>query len=236
VIVAVIPARGGSKRIRRKNIRRVAGKPMIAHSIETARRSGLFDRVVVSTDDAEISAIAREFGAEVPFERPAALADDHAGTTEVIAHAVGWLAGEGDVLSHVCCIYPTAPFLQLEDLTAGLRLMQTGRWRFVFAATRFAAPVHRAFIRNGDGGLDMLFPESFTTRSQDLPEVLHDAGLFYWGNPQAWLHGERVFDRHSTIVAIPPWRVQDIDTEEDWSRAEAMANYLGMALHAVVRQ
>ena len=223
MIVAVIPARGGSKRIPRKNIRPFAGKPIIGYSIESARRSGVFDRILVSTDDSEISAVAREFGAEVPFVRPAALADDHTGTTDVIAHATEWLNARGDSVSEVCCIYPTAPFVSSEDLKEGLHLLRTGGWRYVFAATRFAAPVYRAFRRTREGGLEMLFPENFTARSQDLPEVLHDAGQFYWGRSEAWLNRERVFDVHSTVVSIPSWRVQDIDTEEDWVYAEAMA-------------
>ena len=223
MIVAVIPARGGSKRIPRKNVRQFAGKPMIAHSIESARRSGLFDRIIVSTDDAEIANIAAQFGAEVPFSRPASLSDDHTGTTEVVAHAVQWLGNAP--LAEVCCIYPTAPFIEPQDLEQGLALMQTGQWRYVFAATDYAAPVHRAFVKNAAGGLDMLFPEHFATRSQDLPAVLHDAGQFYWGTPQAWLARETVFDRRSTVVKIPAWRVQDIDTEDDWLRAEALAAY-----------
>jgi len=228
VILAVIPARGGSKRIPRKNIRLFAGKPMIGYSIDSALRSRLFDRIVVSTDDEEISAVAREFGAEVPFLRPAALADDHTGTTDVTAHAVEWFRAQGNSVNEVCCIYPTAPFIHCEDLKEGLRLIQTGRWRYVFAATRFAAPVYRAFRRTGDGGLEMLFPENFNVRSQDLPDVLHDAGQFYWGSAEAWLSRARVFDRDSTVVPIPLWRVQDIDTEEDWQYAEAMATHLGI--------
>jgi pseudaminic acid cytidylyltransferase len=228
VILAVIPARGGSKRIPRKNIRLFAGKPMIGYSIECALHSKLFDRVVVSTDDAEISSVARDFGAEVPFTRPPSLADDHTGTTEVVAHAVDWFRGHGDPVAEVCCIYPTAPFIHSEDLKEGLRLIQTGRWRYVFAATRFTAPVYRSFRRTGDGGLEMLFPEHFSTRSQDLPEVLHDAAQFYWGRAEAWLNRERVFDRDSTIVPIPIGRVQDIDTEDDWKHAEAMAAHLGI--------
>jgi pseudaminic acid cytidylyltransferase len=228
VILAVIPARGGSKRIPRKNIRQFAGKPMIGYSIELARRSGLFDRVVVSTDDDEICAVAREFGAEVPFTRPSDLADDHTGTTDVIAHAVEWFSARNNPISAVCCIYPTAPFIQSADLNEGLRLLQTGRWRYVFAATRFIAPVYRAFRQTGEGGLEMLFPEHFATRSQDLPDVLHDAGQFYWGKAQAWLNRATVFDRESTVVLIPPWRVQDIDTEEDWRHAEALAMHFGI--------
>lgn len=228
MIVAVIPARGGSKRIPKKNIRAFAGKPIIGYSIESALRSGLFDRIVVSTDDAEISAVAREFGAEVPFTRPSALADDHSGTTEVMAHAVEWFGGQGMPISEICCIYPTAPFIQHEDLHEGLRLMRTGRWRYVFAATRFVGSVHRAFSQTSDGGLEMLFPDKFLARSQDLPDVLHDAGQFYWGKAEAWLSQARVFDRESTIVPIPPWRVLDIDTEEDWRYAEAMALHFGI--------
>jgi pseudaminic acid cytidylyltransferase len=226
--VAVIPARGGSKRIPRKNIREFAGKPMIAHSIDCARQSGLFDRIIVSTDDPEISRVAQEFGAEVPFVRPAALADDHAGTTVVIAQAVKWLQDSGVTLSAVCCIYATAPFMRREDIAEGWRLLQTGEWQYVFAATRFVASVHRSFLRATNGGLEMIFPEHFDTRSQDLPTVLHDAAQFYWGRPEAWLTGVRVFDRHSTIVEIPPWRVQDIDTEDDWLQAEATAASLGV--------
>lgn len=228
MILALIPARGGSKRIPRKNIRPFAGKPMIGYSVESAQRSGLFDRIIVSTDDAEIAAVAREFGAEVPFVRPSALADDHTGTTDVVAHALEWFGAQRTSISQVCCIYPTAPFIQCDDLREGLRLMHTGLWRYAFSATQYAAPVHRAFHQMSDGGIEMLFPQHFATRSQDLPVVLHDAGQFYWGKPEAWLNREKVFDRNSTVVSIPAWRVQDIDTEEDWRYAESMAAYFGI--------
>jgi pseudaminic acid cytidylyltransferase len=226
VRVAVIPARGGSKRIPRKNIRPFAGRPMIAHSIEAASQSGLFDRILVSTDDDEIADVARACGAEAPFRRPADISDDRSGTTEVVAHAVQWLQQQGAAPQAVCCIYATAPFLQQDDLKAGLELLDSGGWQYVFAATNFAAPVQRAFQRDGRGGLTMLFPEHFATRSQDLPEALHDAGQFYWGLPGAWLKRLRVFDAHSSVVLLPRWRVQDIDTEEDWIRAEWLASYL----------
>lgn len=221
--VAIIPARGGSKRIPRKNVREFAGKPMIAHSIERAGESGVFDRVLVSTDDQEIARVARGYGAEVPFMRPPELADDYTGTTDVIAHAIGWLQSGSESLSAVCCIYATAPFIQVEDLRHGLETLESGNWEYVFAATRFDAPIFRAFRKNAKGGLEMLFPEHFTSRSQDLPEAWHDAAQFYWGRPRAWLNRLRVFDQHSTVVHIPKWRVQDIDTEEDWARAEAIA-------------
>lgn len=225
--IAVIPARGGSKRIPRKNIREFAGKPIIAHSIDCALRSGLFERVIVSTDDAEISAVARRFGAEVPFVRPAELSDDHTGTAEVIAHSIRFVLDEGSKVSSACCIYPTAPFLQSDDLVRGFEMLESGGLQFVFAATTFAYPIFRSFRREPNGGLAMLFPEHLNTRSQDLPEVLHDAGQFYWGTKDAWLSYTNIFGELSSVVSIPRWRVQDIDTEEDWIRAEAMASSIG---------
>ena len=224
--VAIIPARGGSKRIPRKNIREFAGKPMIAHSIDCALRSGLFDRVIVSTDDAEISQVARAWGADVPFVRPAALSDDYTGTTQVVAHAVGWLSDQGASLTAVCCIYATAPFIDQSDLKKALAVLEEGGWQYVFPATSYPAPIFRSFQRDAAGGLKMFFPEHFNTRSQDLPPALHDAGQFYWGRPQAWLSHARVFEPSSTVIDIPRWRVQDIDTEEDWDRAEQLAHYL----------
>ncbi len=221
--VAIIPARGGSKRIPRKNIRNFAGRPIIAYSIEAASRCGLFDHIVVSTDDDEIAAVAREYGAETPFVRPHDLADDHTGTMAVVAHAAGWLAEHiGFDVTAVCCIYATAPFVRAEDITRGWRLLETGRWRFVFTATPFEAPVARAFSVAPDGGLKMFFPQYFESRSQDLPEVLHDAAQFYWGSIDAWAGEKRIFGPDSTVIRLPASRVQDIDSEEDWIRAEAM--------------
>jgi N-acylneuraminate cytidylyltransferase len=230
--VAVIPARGGSKRIPRKNVRPFAGKPMIAYSIECSLASRLFDRVIVSTDDPEIAQVARDFGADVPFMRPAALADDHAGVTEVIAHAIEALQAQGVELTAVCCIYATAPFLRAADLEQGLDALESGAFEYVLAATTFSYPIFRSFGELPGGGLEMVFPDRFETRSQDLPEALHDAAQFCWGRPEAWLARRRVFDRHSTVVRIPRWRVQDIDTEEDWARAEAMAAYLNASVSA----
>jgi pseudaminic acid cytidylyltransferase len=229
VNVAVIPARGGSKRIPRKNIRVFAGKPMIAHSIECALRSGLFDRVVVSTDDDEIADIARQFGAEVPFRRPPELSDDHAGTAAVIAHAVRWLQTEGTDVTMACCIYATAPFIREADLKAALAKMEGAAWQFVFCATTFAFPIFRSFRMNEEKGVEMFYPEYFQTRSQDLPEAMHDAGQFYWGRPEAWLNSVPFFGNQSTVLMIPRWRVQDIDTLDDWDRAEIMLQLLRRA-------
>lgn len=221
--IAVIPARGGSKRVPRKNIKAFCGKPMIAWSIGAARESSLFDHIVVSTDDAEIADVARHWGAEAPFVRPAELSEDQAGTTEVIAHATRWAYDQGWPVTAVCCIYATAPFVSVHDIKRGLQAIESGKWEYSFAVTDFAAPIFRAFKRHSDGGVEMFFPEHFSTRSQDLPTALHDAGQFYWGRPAAWLEGKQIFAPHSLPIMIPRWRVQDIDHEEDWVRAEMVA-------------
>jgi N-acylneuraminate cytidylyltransferase len=221
--IAVIPARGGSKRIPRKNIKPFGGKPMIAWSIEAAKSSGLFDRIIVSTDDAEIAEVAKKWGAEVPFMRPAELSNDYAATTEVIAHATQWALDQGLDVEAVCCIYATAPFVETNDLKRGWDALSAGDWQYAFTVTDFAAPIFRSFKQTAEGGVEMFFPEHFATRSQDLPIALHDAGQFYWGRPAAWLEGRRIFDRHSAPVIIPRWRVQDIDIPEDWERAEILA-------------
>lgn len=221
--IAIIPARGGSKRIPRKNIKPFCGKPMIAWSIEAAKSSGLFERVIVSTDDAEIAEVASQLGAEVPFMRPAELSNDHAATTEVIAHATQWALDQGLDVEAACCIYATAPFVQTDDLKRGWDALNSGDWDYAFTVTDFAAPIFRSFKQTAEGGIEMFFPEYFATRSQDLPTAFHDAGQFYWGGPTAWLEGKRIFDRRSKPVLIPRWRVQDIDTLEDWERAEILA-------------
>jgi N-acylneuraminate cytidylyltransferase len=221
VRIAVIPARGGSKRIPRKNIRAFAGRPIISYSIAAAARTGLFDRILVSTDNEQIASVAKACGAEVPFVRPRELSDEHTGTMDVVAHAIRFLTEEGvSDLTAVCCIYATAPFIRHEDVRRGLELLDSGNWQYVFAATNFPAPIFRAFRTDASGGLEMFFPDHFPTRSQDLPEALHDAGQFYWGRPSAWLSAAKVFDRLSTVVLLPRWRVHDIDTEDDWLRAE----------------
>jgi len=224
--IAVIPARGGSQRIPRKNIRAFCGKPMIAWSIEAARSSGLFDQIITSTDDDEIAEVAKQFGAEVPFIRPEELSDDYAGTTPVIAHATQWALNQGYEIDAVCCIYATAPFLQVDDLKCGWEVLRDGDWDYSFTVTEYAAPIFRSFKKTNEGGLEMFFPEYFSTRSQDLPLALHDAAQFYWGRPQAWLEARSIFGGRSKPIVIPRWRVQDIDNWDDWKRAELVFNQL----------
>ncbi|MGB7286163.1 MAG: pseudaminic acid cytidylyltransferase, partial [Salaquimonas sp.] len=179
--IAVIPARGGSKRIPRKNVREFCGKPMLAWALEKAIESGLFDRVILTTDDEEIATIGRSFGAETPFMRPDELANDFATTGDVMKHAVEEL-GENRLY---CCIYPTAPFVQAEDLAIAAKKMQTGSWDYVFSATHFAFPIQRALRQHADHSVSMFEPKNEHTRSQDLEPALHDAGQFYWGTGEA---------------------------------------------------
>lgn len=222
--LAVIPARGGSKRIPRKNIRAFAGRPMIGHAIAAARESGLFDRIVVSTDDEEIAAIARGLGAELPFMRPAALADDHTPTVPVVAHAVQACIDLGWAVDTVCCIYPGVPFLEAGDLRAALALLAQGA-TYAFPVAPFPSAVQRALLRTADGSARPLFPEFASARTQDLPPAFHDAGQFYWGRADAWLAGLNIH-LHGRTIVIPHWRVVDIDTPEDWQRAELLYEVL----------
>ena len=228
--VAIIPARGGSKRIPRKNIRLFAGRPIMHYAIGAAIECGMFDRIIVSTDDADIADTARAGGAEVPFVRPAAIADDHADTASVIAHALGELAAAGERANIACCLYPTAPMIEAGDLIAAADLLNRDeRIDYVFAAARFSYPVQRGFTQAAEGEVVPLHPEHRATRSQDLAPVFHDAGQFYWGRAQAWLEKRPIFGAASRCVVLPPWRAQDIDTEEDWQMAERLFVSAGAA-------
>lgn len=218
--VAIIPARGGSKRIPRKNIKNFLGKPMIAYSIEAAIEAKIFDKVIVSTDDREIAKISERFGAEIPFIRPAEISDDYTGTHEVIGHAVTEMINDGCNISYACAIYPTAPLIQIKDIINGFEMIQSGKWDSVFAATTFNYPIFRSFKKMEAGGLEMFFPEFYKSRSQDLPTALHDAGQFYWARPSIWMKEPQGFNLRSNVIVLPSWRVVDIDDLEDWKRAE----------------
>ena len=225
--LCVIPARGGSKRIPRKNIREFCGKPMIAWSIEAARATECFDQIIVSTDDEEIADVARQWDAEVPFFRPVELAGDFAGTTPVVSHAVQWLLDSGREIGAVCCLYATAPFVQSSDIKNGLDLLKdTASDRFVFTATEYASPIQRALrLDPASGDAHMWQPDNFGKRSQDLETSYHDAGQFYWGRAQAWMQAKNLFEGSKALI-LPRWRVQDIDTHEDWINAELMVKAL----------
>lgn len=228
--IAVIPARGGSKRIPRKNIKDFGGRPMIAWSIAAARRSECFDRIIVSTDDPEIAEVSRRHGADVPFMRPDELSDDHTGTIPVIAHAIEWLREHGDAPDAVCCLYATAPFVTVEALQQGNRVLQEHvDIDYAFSVTSYPFPIQRALRMTANGRVEMFQPEHFNTRSQDLEEAWHDAGQFYWGRAEAWLAGRTLFGQRSAPIPLPRHRVQDIDTPEDWERAEWLFRALDQA-------
>lgn len=227
--IAVIPARGGSKRIPRKNIKPFAGKPMIAYAIAAARESGVFDRVIVSTDDAEIAAIAAVEGAELPFTRPPELADDHTPTVPVIAHAITACRAIGWDVTHACCIYPGVPLIDAKDIGRAWQLLEgSGSAGYSFPVAEFPSAIQRA-LRRGDGGAVAPFDAAHVnTRTQDLEPAYYDAGQFYWGGAEAWLAGLSIHANGRAIV-LPSWRVVDIDTPEDWERAEAM--YRALCAH-----
>ncbi|NRH26810.1 pseudaminic acid cytidylyltransferase [Pseudomonas sp. MS19] len=218
--LAVIPARGGSKRIPRKNIKNFCGKPMIAWSIEVALASGCFEHIVVSTDDDYIAEVAREYGASVPFTRPDELSGDYIGTTPVVNHAIQWFIAQGIHPTHICCLYATAPFVFAEDIQRGYELLKSSDCDFALSVASYGFPIQRAVRITKDERLEMFSNENFNTRSQDLEEAFHDAGQFYWGRAEAWLQGKMIFGSSSVPIRLPRHRVQDIDTPEDWLRAE----------------
>lgn len=223
--IAVIPARGGSKRIPRKNICEFAGRPMIAYAIEAAKASGLFEHIVVSTDDDEIAQIASQYGAEIPFMRPAALADDHAGTIPVIAHAIESCRALGWQADLVCCIYPAVPLIQTRDLEEALSLLEQDGVDYSFPVAAFPSAVQRAMRRMPDGRMQPFHPEYTGIRTQDLEAAYYDAGQFYWGRAKAWLGGISPHQAGKGLV-IPEWRVADIDNQDDWERAEILFQLL----------
>lgn len=219
--IAIIPARGGSKRIPRKNIREFCGKPMIAYAIDAALGAGLFERVVVSTDDEEIREIAVAAGAVAPFIRPAELADDHTPTVPVIAHAITACNDLGWEIDFACCIYPGVPLIEISDLTKAYDLLMSGHVEYSFPIAEFPSAIQRALHRQTDGRMRPIFPQYELTRTQDLEPAYYDAGQFYWGKVSAWLSGKNI---HSNGAGLPisSRRVVDIDTPEDWERAELL--------------
>ena len=220
--ICVIPARGGSKRIPRKNVKTFCEEPIISFSIKVATESGYFDKILVSTEDSEVAKIATHYGAEVPFWRPQNLSDDFTGTVPVMQHAVEWVIANVGNVDLACCLYATAPFVSVKDLTAGFNMIKDGQLEYVFAATSYPFPIQRSFEIDAVGRVNMLQPEHYLTRSQDLAEAWHDAGQFYWGTAEAWCGQRNVFGPYSGVVKLPRSRVQDIDTAEDWERAESM--------------
>ena len=227
-VVAVIPARGGSKRIPHKNIKPFCGKSMIAYSIEAAKNAGIFDRIIVSTDSEEIASIARDLGAEIPFMRPGNLADDQTGTDAVILHALKRLMEDGEKIDYICCIYATAPFVKAEYIIKGYNLLCDKNAASCFSVTTYSFPIFRSLKINKQDRLEMFWPEYRETRSQDLPEAYHDAGQFYWSDAKKYLKEKQFYSKDAIPVILPRYLVQDIDTPEDWETAEKMYSVLQM--------
>lgn len=219
--VALIPARGGSKRIPRKNIKEFHGKPLIAYSIEAALESGCFDKVIVSTDDEEIATVARRYGAETPFIRPQEISNDFATTKDVIDHFLDYLKKNSFNYDYLCTIYATAPLLQEKYIIEGYDKLKNSNVVNVFSCTTMPFPIQRTFKMDDDGRCEMFWPETFNARSQDLEEAYQDAGQFYWRNLRIE-SSKNMFDSDSAGIVIPRHFVQDIDTLEDWKRAEYM--------------
>ncbi|MDH5325760.1 MAG: pseudaminic acid cytidylyltransferase [Gammaproteobacteria bacterium] len=220
--IALIPARGGSKRIPRKNIKDFHGKPIIAWSIQAAIDCSCFDRIIVSTDDEEIALVAQSYGAEVPFIRPHDLSDDYTGTVDVIKHALTWCDDSGISVDYICCIYATAPSLLPEYLKEAYNKLITSGKSYVFPVTTFAFPIQRALRIESSGCVEAIWPENNMIRSQDLEETYHDAGQFYWGTKSAFLNNVTIYSNESIPIVLPRHMVQDLDTLEDWDRAELM--------------
>ncbi|NBQ40429.1 MAG: pseudaminic acid cytidylyltransferase [Alphaproteobacteria bacterium] len=218
--VAIIPARGGSKRIPRKNIKPFCGKPMIAWSIDTAKATGLFDHIIVSTDDDEIADIASQYGAEVPFRRPAELADDYTTTISVIQHAIGQVEKCFRFPEFVCCIYPTAPLMSPEHLQAAYSRLMDENVEYVFPIVSFPSSIFRALKLDEHGRASMFNEANRSSRTQDMEEAYYDAGQFYWGKASAFIAGHPIFSPQSAPLIIPRYYAQDIDNQEDWEYAE----------------
>jgi len=227
-VIAVIPARGGSKRIPHKNIKEFCGKPMIAYSIEAVKNAGIFDRIIVSTDSEKIAFTAKEFGADVPFMRPCELADDHTGTDAVILHALKWLMEDREKIDYICCIYATAPFVRAEYIIKGYNILRDKNAASCFSVTTYPFPIFRSLKINDNGRLEMFWPEYRETRSQDLTEAYHDAGQFYWADVKSYLKEKQFYSKDAVPVILPRYLVQDIDTPEDWETAEKMYSVLQM--------
>lgn len=229
ISVGLLPARGGSKRIPRKNIKPFHGQPLIARTVATMLASGVFDRIIVSTDDAEIADVAVAAGAEVPFLRTPDLADDVTGTGAVVRDALARLEadprhapGAPEAIGALCLVYPAAVFVTATDLAdAHGQLIASGR-QYVMSASTYPAPIERALRRDTSGAVSMVDPARLLTPSQQLEPAFHDVGQFYWGRRDAWAAGVPVMRGDTEIFEIPHWRVQDIDTPDDWTRAEIL--------------
>ena len=224
--ILIIPARGGSKRIPRKNIKKFKGKPIIERTINAVKNLNFFQKIIVSTDDEEIAEIASSSGAEIPFLRPKDLSDDFANTRDVILHAIKWYEFKSIKLDKVCCLYPTAVLVDPNDLLKAITLLGTkDTQKYVFSAISYPYPIQRAFYLDKKGFSKMVSKENYVKRSQELNDAYHDAGQFYLASSNTWLNNNNILDGARPLI-IPRWRGIDIDTEEDWEMAEFLYEFI----------
>jgi len=225
-VVAIIPARGNSKRIPGKNYKKFNGKLVIVSTIEKLKKSKLFNRIIVSTDSKKIAAISKKHGAEIPFWRPKFLSNDYASGTSVMSHALRFLIKEGYQFEYACFVFAPNPFLKISDLKKGFKKIRSKKCNYVFSATPYLFPFFRSFTFSTKQGIKMIFTRNYKKRSQELKQIMCDAGQFYWGHKDAWLEEKMVFSKNADIVVIPKWRYQDIDTLNDWKRAEMFSKII----------
>ncbi len=218
--ICVIPARGGSKRIPRKNIKSFCGKPIIAYPIEAALASGLFDQVIVSTDDNEIAEVALAYGATVPFKRPAHLSDDHTATVPVLLHALEWVEQHGSKVSEMSCLYPSTPFLNAELLNAAYAHWKNTLAEFCFAVSEYPSAPQRGLNMNAEGRMSSMYPEFRLSRTQDLDKAYFDVGQFYFCDAQAFKKELNLHSPKACGYVLPKFLAHDIDTLDDWHLAE----------------
>ena len=215
MIVAIIPARGGSKRIKNKNVINISGKPMIHHTIQILKKTEIFDKIIVTTDSPKIQKISKKAGAKIYFTRPKNLSNDHVGTFEVINHSINFLRDKnGKYPKYVCCVYPFSILLKKEDLLLSYKKIKTNSWDFVISVTTFGHPPQRGFYLN-NGKISMIDKKNYKTRTQDLKKIYHDAGQFYWGKVNSWLKEKFIFSKKSFGFLLPRYRAIDLDDQED---------------------
>jgi len=219
-LIAIIPARGNSKRIPGKNYKKFNGEPIIENTIKKLKKSKIFNKIIVSTDNAKIASISKKCGAEVPFKRPKFLSNDYVPGSSVISHCVKFLINKGYKPEYICCVYAPNPFLQISDLKKGLKKIKSKRLNYVFSATEYRFPFFRSFTFSSKSGVKIIFKKNIKKRSQDLKKIICDAAQFYWGDKKAWLNEKKIFSSKSGIITIPQSRYCDIDTLDDWKHAE----------------
>jgi len=221
--IAIIPARGGSKRIPKKNIKKFNGKPIIAWSIKCAKEAKIFNKIIVSTDDKKIAKIAKNFGAEVPFIRSSRFSKNSVGIIEVVSDAIKWLLKSNVKVKNVCCIFPTAPLMKPQDIRLAYKKLIKNNFQYVFSTTTFPSSIYKSLsFSKKNTNLKICFPQKFKKKTNENSLFFYDAGQFYWGKKDTWKKKKKIFSSLSATVEIPRWRAQDINNSKDWIVAQQL--------------